>query len=245
MASGNACIGKPALEFQAPPVVDGAFTKVKLSEYKGKYRACFFSHLQFTFVCPTEIIAFSNMLRSCRSWTAKCWASPWTLSSLTWLGSTLARRREAWAPEHPPAGPCNQNLVPWLWSQGRRRHCLQGPLHHRWQGWSPDHPQWFVWWVLRGWGSASGPGLTVHRGTRGSLSRWLGARQSHSQAQREPQQRNLSLNTTRLADGWQAWALGHHLCPYLCVPLTDPGKARPASLDSTVQDGRGAKPRPS
>ncbi|KAG5203790.1 hypothetical protein JEQ12_003373 [Ovis aries] len=27
MASGNACIGKPALEFQAPPVVDGAFTK--------------------------------------------------------------------------------------------------------------------------------------------------------------------------------------------------------------------------
>ncbi|KAJ1071828.1 hypothetical protein K5549_002120 [Capra hircus] len=63
MASGNACIGKPALEFQAPPVVDGAFTKVKLSEYKGKYRACFFSHLQFTFVCPTEIIAFSNMLR--------------------------------------------------------------------------------------------------------------------------------------------------------------------------------------
>ena len=58
------------------------------------------------------------------------WASPWTLSSLTWLGSTPPRRREAWALEHPPAGPCNQKLLPWLWSQGRWRYCLQGPLYH-------------------------------------------------------------------------------------------------------------------
>ena len=245
MASSNAHIGKPALEFQVPPEVDGAFKKVKLSEYKGNYRARFFSHLQFTSVCPTETMAFSNVLWSCTSWTAGCWASPWTLSSFTWLGSTPPRRREASALEHPPAGPCNQKLLPWLWSQGRWRYCLQGPLYHWWQGWSLDHPQWFVCGVLSGWGSVVGPGLTVHRGAWGSLSHWLDARQSHSQAQCEPQQGNLSLNTTRLADGWQSWALGHHLCPDLYVPLTDPGKARPASLDSTVQDGRGAKPKPS
>ena len=96
------------------------------------------------------------------------------------------------------------------------------------------------WMRLCGWSRS----YNSQRSMRKSVL-LAGCRQSHSQAQCEPQQGNPSLNTTRLADGWQAGALGHHLCPYLCVPLTDPGKARPASLDSTVQDGRGAKPKPS
>ncbi|XP_041520339.1 peroxiredoxin-2-like [Microtus oregoni] len=60
MASGNACIGKPAPDFTATTVVDGAFKEVKLSDYRGKYVVLFFYPLDFTFVCPTEIIAFSN-----------------------------------------------------------------------------------------------------------------------------------------------------------------------------------------
>ncbi|TKC39415.1 peroxiredoxin-2 [Monodon monoceros] len=60
MTSGNAHIGKPAPEFQATAVVDGAFKEVKLSDYKGKYLVLFFYPLDFTFVCPTEIIAFSE-----------------------------------------------------------------------------------------------------------------------------------------------------------------------------------------
>lgn len=36
MASGNAHIGKPAPEFQATAVVNGAFKEVKLSDYKGE-----------------------------------------------------------------------------------------------------------------------------------------------------------------------------------------------------------------
>uniref|UniRef100_F7IDF0 Peroxiredoxin-2 n=1 Tax=Callithrix jacchus TaxID=9483 RepID=F7IDF0_CALJA len=60
MASGNAHIGKPAPDFKATAVVDGAFKEVKLSDYKGKYVVLFFYPLDFTFVCPTEIIAFSN-----------------------------------------------------------------------------------------------------------------------------------------------------------------------------------------
>ncbi|XP_006900830.1 PREDICTED: peroxiredoxin-2-like [Elephantulus edwardii] len=60
MASGNAHIGKPAPSFQATAVVDGAFKEVKLSDYKGKYVVLFFYPLDFTFVCPTEIIAFSE-----------------------------------------------------------------------------------------------------------------------------------------------------------------------------------------
>ncbi|CAO2616298.1 PRDX2 [Lemmus lemmus] len=34
MASGNACIGKPAPDFMATAVVDGAFKEVKLSDYR-------------------------------------------------------------------------------------------------------------------------------------------------------------------------------------------------------------------
>ena len=53
-------IGKPAPEFSGVAVIDGAFKDVKLSDYKGKYVVLFFYPLDFTFVCPTEIIAFSE-----------------------------------------------------------------------------------------------------------------------------------------------------------------------------------------
>ena len=39
---------------------DGSFKEVSLSEYRGKYVVLFFYPLDFTFVCPTEIIAFSE-----------------------------------------------------------------------------------------------------------------------------------------------------------------------------------------
>ncbi|KAL8178799.1 UNVERIFIED_CONTAM: Peroxiredoxin-1 [Gekko kuhli] len=61
MSSGNAHIGKPAPDFQATAVMpDGQFKELKLSDYKGKYVVLFFYPLDFTFVCPTEIIAFSD-----------------------------------------------------------------------------------------------------------------------------------------------------------------------------------------
>jgi alkyl hydroperoxide reductase subunit AhpC len=53
-------IGKPAPEFTGTAVVDGQFKEIKLSDYKGKYVVLFFYPLDFTFVCPTEIIAFSD-----------------------------------------------------------------------------------------------------------------------------------------------------------------------------------------
>ena len=60
MASGKAQIGKPAPPFTADAVVNGDFKSVSLSDYKGKYVVLFFYPLDFTFVCPTEIIAFSD-----------------------------------------------------------------------------------------------------------------------------------------------------------------------------------------
>mgnify|MGYP000704716538 CR=1 FL=1 len=56
-------VQKPAPDFKAEAVLDGKFTEVRLSDYKGKeYVLLFFYPLDFTFVCPTEIIAFSEKL---------------------------------------------------------------------------------------------------------------------------------------------------------------------------------------
>ncbi|XP_033873223.2 peroxiredoxin-1 [Acipenser ruthenus] len=61
MSAGNAQIGKPAPDFKATAVMpDGQFKDVSLSDYRGKYVVFFFYPLDFTFVCPTEIIAFSD-----------------------------------------------------------------------------------------------------------------------------------------------------------------------------------------
>jgi peroxiredoxin (alkyl hydroperoxide reductase subunit C) len=55
--------GKPAPDFKAMAVMpEGNFKEVSLSEYRGKYVVLFFYPLDFTFVCPTEIIAFSDSI---------------------------------------------------------------------------------------------------------------------------------------------------------------------------------------
>lgn len=53
-------IGKPAPEFTASAVVNHSFEDISLSQYKGKYVVLFFYPLDWTFVCPTEICAFSD-----------------------------------------------------------------------------------------------------------------------------------------------------------------------------------------
>jgi peroxiredoxin (alkyl hydroperoxide reductase subunit C) len=54
-------VTKPAPDFSCTAVMeDGTFKQVQLSDYRGKYVLLFFYPLDFTFVCPTEIIAFSD-----------------------------------------------------------------------------------------------------------------------------------------------------------------------------------------
>lgn len=54
-------VQQQAPNFKAQAVMpDGSFKEVSLSDYKGKYVLLFFYPLDFTFVCPTEIIAFSD-----------------------------------------------------------------------------------------------------------------------------------------------------------------------------------------
>ncbi|MBA3921513.1 MAG: peroxiredoxin [Nostocaceae cyanobacterium] len=59
-AEGCLRVGQPAPDFTATAVVDQEFKTIKLSDYRGKYVVLFFYPLDFTFVCPTEIIAFSD-----------------------------------------------------------------------------------------------------------------------------------------------------------------------------------------
>jgi len=57
----KAAVQKPAPFFEGQAVTEsGDFKKITLSDYKGKYLVFFFYPLDFTFVCPTEIIAFSD-----------------------------------------------------------------------------------------------------------------------------------------------------------------------------------------
>ncbi len=57
-------VTKEAPEFKAQAVMpDGSFKEISLSDYKGQYTVLFFYPLDFTFVCPTEIIAFSERVK--------------------------------------------------------------------------------------------------------------------------------------------------------------------------------------
>jgi alkyl hydroperoxide reductase subunit AhpC len=60
-------VQKEAPDFTATAVVNEAFNdKFKLSDYRGKYVVLFFYPLDFTLVCPTELVAFSDRIKEFR-----------------------------------------------------------------------------------------------------------------------------------------------------------------------------------
>ncbi len=65
-------VSKPAPDFTAQAVMpDGSFKELKLSDYRGKYVILFFYPLDFTFVCPTEIVQFSDQVKDFESRNAQ------------------------------------------------------------------------------------------------------------------------------------------------------------------------------
>jgi lipoyl-dependent peroxiredoxin subunit C len=77
----SAKVGHPAPDFETQAYdrtkddTDQKFQTIKLSQYRGQWVCLFFYPLDFTFVCPTEIVAFNNALgefqdRSCVVLTA-------------------------------------------------------------------------------------------------------------------------------------------------------------------------------
>jgi len=64
----RATVQKPAPSFVAEGVVDGEFKQINFpQDYAGKYVILLFYPLDFTFVCPTELIAFSERIQEFRS----------------------------------------------------------------------------------------------------------------------------------------------------------------------------------
>ena len=56
-------VTKEAPDFTAQAVLaDNSFAELTLSSYRGKYVVLFFYPLDFTFVCPSEIIAFDKAI---------------------------------------------------------------------------------------------------------------------------------------------------------------------------------------
>ncbi len=53
-------VGYPAPQFKAQAYMEGQIKEISLSDYKGKWVVLFFYPLDFTFVCPTEILEFSK-----------------------------------------------------------------------------------------------------------------------------------------------------------------------------------------
>lgn len=62
----SAMVTKAAPNFTADAVQDGDFRTITLSDFRGKYVLLFFYPLDFTFVCPTELIAFSDEMEEFR-----------------------------------------------------------------------------------------------------------------------------------------------------------------------------------
>ncbi len=56
-------VTQKAPDFAGTAVVDGQFKDISLKDYLGKYLVLFFYPLDFTFVCPTELIAFSDRIK--------------------------------------------------------------------------------------------------------------------------------------------------------------------------------------
>ena len=62
-------VQQPAPDFKGQAVVNGQFKEISLSDFHGKWLILFFYPLDFTFVCPTEIIAFSDQIQECGYFT--------------------------------------------------------------------------------------------------------------------------------------------------------------------------------
>ncbi|KAI5692009.1 AhpC [Leishmania braziliensis] len=64
MSCGDAKMNEPAPPFEEMALMpNGSFKKINLASYKGKWVVLFFYPLDFTFVCPTEIIQFSDSIK--------------------------------------------------------------------------------------------------------------------------------------------------------------------------------------
>lgn len=56
-------VGEKAPDFSLKGIVQNRISDYSLSRYKGKWLVLFFYPADFTFICPTEVIGFSKLVR--------------------------------------------------------------------------------------------------------------------------------------------------------------------------------------
>ena len=60
-------VQQKAPDFKAKAVIGQEFQEIRLTDLEGQYVVLFFYPLDFTFVCPTEIIAFNDRIKDFES----------------------------------------------------------------------------------------------------------------------------------------------------------------------------------
>ena len=92
----SAKVQLPAPDFKATALIGEQFKEIKLSDYKGKYVLLYFYPLDFTFVCPTEIIAFNDKLDEFKKRNTEVIGVSVTAISPTWPGTKLHGTKVVW-----------------------------------------------------------------------------------------------------------------------------------------------------
>ena len=182
-------ISKPAPDFKGQAVINGHFKDIQLTDYKGKYVVLFFYPLDFTFVCPTELIAFNEKLDEFRqldteiigcstdsvySHLGKC---PSRMSRSISSSSSLDQHAEktrgfGWS-ELSVAERFLQRDHSTLrhFSRGEWWRSLARAIHHRSRTeFETDHHQRSSCRSIRRGDSSSGQSFSIRRKTRGSVS---------------------------------------------------------------------------
>ena len=90
-------IGKAAPQFTAPAAKDGEIVDISLDDYKGKWLVMFFYPLDFTFVCPTELVAFSDRAEDFVQQARSFSEFPWIRFTRTWHGCEHHETKLEWA----------------------------------------------------------------------------------------------------------------------------------------------------
>ncbi|VVC40519.1 Thioredoxin-like fold,Peroxiredoxin, C-terminal,Peroxiredoxin, AhpC-type,Alkyl hydroperoxide [Cinara cedri] len=60
----NVKVQEQAPTFEGKAIVDGQIKNISLADFAGKYLVLFFYPLDFTFVCPTELVSFSDHINA-------------------------------------------------------------------------------------------------------------------------------------------------------------------------------------
>lgn len=93
-------IGTKAPDFDVPALAGRDITRVKLSDYEGKWLVVWFYPKDFTFVCPTELVEFNNHIEEFEDRDA-----------VVLGGSTdTAESHLGWVKSHPDLGDLQYTL---------------------------------------------------------------------------------------------------------------------------------------